>query len=108
MLRGLLEAVHGVTMAKMGGGADPSQSAEERELLGGWAARLSFAQLHRLWQLLLKGHDETVRAAMPLEAAEMALLRLVHAAELPDPAELLKMSVRSLRHLLDKYQLKAR
>jgi DNA polymerase III subunit gamma/tau len=90
VLRGLLEAVHGVTMTKMGGGADPSQSAEEREALGDWASRLSFAQLHRLWQLLLKGHDEAVRSAMPLEAAEMALLRLVHAAELPDPAELLK------------------
>jgi DNA polymerase III subunit gamma/tau len=90
VLRGLLEAVHGVTMAKMGGGADPSQSAEEREALGDWASRLSFAQLHRLWQLLLKGHDEAVRSAMPLEAAEMALLRIVHAAELPDPAELLK------------------
>ena len=74
----------------MGGGADPSQSAEEREALGEWASRLSFAQLHRLWQLLLKGHDEAVRSAMPLEAAEMALLRIVHAAELPDPAELLK------------------
>ncbi|MFD1611673.1 DNA polymerase III subunit gamma/tau [Sphingomonas tabacisoli] len=90
VLRGLLEAVHGVTMAKIGGGADPSQSAEEREALGEWAARLSFAQLHRLWQLLLKGHDEAVRSAMPLEAAEMALLRVVHASELPDPAELLK------------------
>jgi DNA polymerase-3 subunit gamma/tau len=90
VLRGLLEAVHGVTMTKMGGGADPSLSADERELLESWAGRLSFAQLHRLWQLLLKGHDETVRAAMPIEAAEMALLRLVHAAELPDPAELLK------------------
>ncbi|HYZ49014.1 MAG TPA: DNA polymerase III subunit gamma/tau, partial [Sphingomonas sp.] len=90
VLRGLLEAVHGVTMAKMGGGADPAQSAEEREALGDWAARMSFAQLHRLWQLLLKGHDEAVRSTMPLEAAEMALLRVVHAAELPDPAELLK------------------
>jgi DNA polymerase-3 subunit gamma/tau len=90
VLRGLLDSVHGVTMAKMGGATDPSQSAEERELLGSWAVQLSFAQLHRLWQLLLKGHDEAVRAAMPLEAAEMALLRLVHAAELPDPAELLK------------------
>ena len=90
VLRGLLEAVHGVTMAKMGGSADPAQSAEEREALNGWAARLSFSQLHRLWQLLLKGHDEAARAVMPLEAAEMALLRVVHAAELPDPAELLR------------------
>jgi len=90
VLRGLLETVHGVTMAKMGGSADPAQSAEEREALAGWAARLSFSQLHRLWQLLLKGHDEAARAVMPLEAAEMALLRVVHAAELPDPAELLR------------------
>ncbi|MBS0505192.1 MAG: DNA polymerase III subunit gamma/tau [Proteobacteria bacterium] len=90
VIRGLLEAVHGVTMAKMGGGLDPAQSAEEREAMGEWASRLSFAQLHRLWQLLLKGHEETVRSAMPLEAAEMALLRIVHASELPDPAELLR------------------
>ena len=90
VLRGLLEAVHGVTMAKMGGGPDPSQSAEEREAFGEWASHLSFAQLHRLWQLLLKGHDEAAKSAMPLEAAEMALLRLVHASELPDPAELLR------------------
>jgi DNA polymerase-3 subunit gamma/tau len=93
VIRGLLEAVHGVTMAKMGGGTDPSQSAEEREAMGEWASRLSFAQLHRLWQLLLKGHEETVRSTMPLEAAEMALLRIVHASELPDPAELLRRMV---------------
>ena len=89
-LRGLLEAVHAVTMAKMGGDGDRSQSAEEREAFGDWAAKLSFSQLHRLWQLLLKGHDEAAKSTMPLEAAEMALLRVVHAAELPDPAELLK------------------
>jgi DNA polymerase III subunit gamma/tau len=90
VLRGLLETVHGVTLAKMGGSADPAQSVEEREALADWAARLSYAQLHRLWQLLLKGHDEVARAPMPIEAAEMALLRLVHAAELPDPGELIR------------------
>jgi DNA polymerase-3 subunit gamma/tau len=40
--------------------------------------------------LLLKGHDEAARSSLPIEAAEMALLRVVHAAELPDPGELLK------------------
>lgn len=90
VLRGLLEAVHGVTLAKMGAAADPSQSVEERDAFAGWAARLSFAQTHRLWQLLLKGHDEVARAPMPIEAAEMALLRIVHAAELPDPADLIR------------------
>ncbi|QHL90820.1 DNA polymerase III subunit gamma/tau [Sphingomonas changnyeongensis] len=94
VLRGLLETVHGVTLERMGAGADPAQSAEEREALAGWAARLSFVQTHRLWQLLLKGHDEVVRAPMPIEAAEMALLRVIHAAELPDPAELVRRLAR--------------
>lgn len=93
VLRGLLETVHGVTLAKMGAGADPAQSIEEREALADWASRLAYAQLHRLWQLLLKGHDEVARAPMPIEAAEMALLRLVHAAEMPDPGELMRRIV---------------
>src|SRR3546814_19786098 len=52
---------------------------------------MSFPTLHRLWQLLLKGHDEVANAAMPIEACEMALLRVVHAAGLPDPGELARM-----------------
>jgi len=90
VLRALLETVHGVTLAKVGGGDDPALSVEEREALSGWASHLGFAALHRLWQLLLKGHDETVRAALPIESAEMALLRIIHAAQLPDPGELMK------------------
>lgn len=88
VLRGLLETVHAVTLAKLGGDADPAQSAEEREAYRGWARLLSFPALHRLWQLVLKGHDEVARAALPIEAGEMALLRVVHASSLPDPGEL--------------------
>ena len=88
VLRGLLETVHGVTLAKVGATADAAQPAEERAALAGWAETLSFPALHRLWQLLLKGHDEVVRAALPIEAAEMALLRCIHASTLPDPGEL--------------------
>ncbi|MEA3065202.1 MAG: polymerase subunit gamma/tau [Sphingomonadales bacterium] len=90
VLRGLLESVHGITRAKVGGADDPSQSAEEREAYGDWASRLSHAAVHRLWQLLLKGLAEVHAAPMPLEAAEMALLRLIHASELPDPGALLE------------------
>ena len=43
-----------------------------------------------LWQLLLKGLDEVQSAPVPLQAAEMALLRLCHAADLPDPGALVK------------------
>ena len=88
MLHGLLETCHAVTRAKVAGTEDPALSAEEREAYAEWAGRLGFATLHRLWQLLLKGHGEVQTAAMPIEAAEMALLRVVHASQLPDPGEL--------------------
>ncbi|HYD12286.1 MAG TPA: DNA polymerase III subunit gamma/tau [Allosphingosinicella sp.] len=90
LLRGLLEAVHGVTRAKVGGARDPAQSEEEREAYADWAARLGHAAIHRLWQLLLKGLGEVHNAPMPLEACEMALLRVIHAAELPDPGQLIE------------------
>ncbi len=88
VLRGLLETVHAVTLAKLGGDADPALSVEERETYQGWARTLSFPALHRLWQLMLKGYEEVARAALPIEAGEMALLRVVHASSLPDPGEL--------------------
>jgi DNA polymerase-3 subunit gamma/tau len=90
LFRGLLETVHGITRAKAGGAIDPAQSAEERAALGEWGEQLGHATLHRLWQLLLKGLAEVESTAMPMEAAEMALLRIVHAGQMPDPAELLR------------------
>ena len=91
VLRGLLETVHATTLVKLGASAEPGQATEERTALETWGASLSFAALHRLWQLLLKGHEEVGRAALPIEACEMALLRLVHASTLPDPGELARM-----------------
>lgn len=88
VLRTLLETVHGITLAKVGTLPDAAQPVEEREALAEWASRLSFPMLHRLWQLVLKGHDETAHAALPIEAAEMALLRVIHASQLPDPGDL--------------------
>jgi DNA polymerase-3 subunit gamma/tau len=90
LIRGLLEAVHGITRAKVGGSRDPAQSAEEREAYADWAAKLGHGAIHRLWQLLLKGLQEVHNAPMPLEACEMALLRVIHASELPDPGALLE------------------
>ncbi len=91
VLRALLETVHATTLVKLGTAPEPGQATEEREALAAWAGKLSFASLHRLWQLLLKGHDEVARAALPIEACEMALLRLIHASTLPDPGELARM-----------------
>ena len=50
------------------------------------AAALCWGSIHRLWQMLLKGLQDVDVAPDPREAAEMALLRLIHAADLPDPA----------------------
>ncbi|WP_340264087.1 DNA polymerase III subunit gamma/tau [Sphingobium mellinum] len=92
LMRGLLELVHAVTLMKAGRDiVSPGQSAEEREALSEWAGQIGFAPLHRLWQLLLKGHDEVASAGFPIEACEMALLRVMHAASMPDPGELARM-----------------
>ena len=86
----LLELVHTITRAKVAGADDPAMSAEERALVKDWGTRLSFPALHRLWQLLLKGLAEVQAAPVPFQAGEMALLRIIHASELPDPAELVR------------------
>ena len=92
LMRGLLELVHAVTLLKAGRDiASPGQSAEERTALAEWASQIGFAPLHRLWQLLLKGHDEVAAAALPIESCEMALLRVMHAATMPDPGELARL-----------------
>src|SRR6185437_13264709 len=51
--------------------------------------QLGWGTIHRLWQMLLKGLQDVDAAPDPREAAEMALLRLIHAADMPDPASLM-------------------
>jgi DNA polymerase-3 subunit gamma/tau len=46
--------------------------------------------LTRAWQILLQGIGEVQAASQPLAAAEMGLIRLAYAAELPPPADLIK------------------
>ena len=89
LLRGLMESLHSATRAKAGAGSDSLQSAEERETAQDMARDLSWGVIHRLWQLLLKGLQDVDVAPDPREAADMALLRLIHAADLPDPASLI-------------------
>jgi len=90
LMRSLMDQVHRVTVAQIGGSGADAPTLEEREAIEGWAGRLSAGQLHRLWQLLLKGHDEVRGAPDPLVAAQMALLRAMHAADMPDPGTLAK------------------
>ncbi|SEH20178.1 DNA polymerase-3 subunit gamma/tau [Sphingopyxis sp. YR583] len=91
MVRGLMDLTHAITLAKVSRHDDPALAASDRERIGDWAQKLGFAPLNRLWQLLLKGHDEVLRANNPLEHLEMLLLRVIYAASMPDPGELAKL-----------------
>ncbi len=88
LMRSLMEFTHRVALAQIGDADAPSE--EERAAIGEWAECLSAGQVHRLWQLLLKGHDEVKTAPDPLVSAQMALLRVLHAADMPDPGKLAK------------------
>jgi DNA polymerase-3 subunit gamma/tau len=90
LLRGLMESLHSATRSKAGASADALQSAEERDSAAQMAQQLSWGTIHRLWQMLLKGLQDVEIAPEPREAAEMALLRLIHAADMPDPVSLLQ------------------
>ena len=89
LLRGLMESLHAITRAKAGAAEDMLQAVEEREALRTLAGSIGWGSLHRLWQLLLKGLTDVGIAPDPHEAATMALLRLIHAADMPDPATLM-------------------
>ncbi len=90
LLRGLMDLTHRIAVTQVGQGEPDAPTAEERAAIGEWSDRLTAGQVHRLWQLLLKGHDEVRGAPDPLVAAKMALLRALHAADMPDPGKLAK------------------
>jgi DNA polymerase-3 subunit gamma/tau len=94
VMQDLLETTHFLTRVKVAPGAEgffDGGSAEAARAVS-MAGKLSVPALARAWQILLKGLIEVRDAANALPAAEMALVRLAYAAELP-PAERL---VRSL------------
>ncbi len=88
LMRGIMGLVSRITVAQVAGHAEDAVSAEERAAIEDWARALSAGQLHRLWQLLIKGYEEVRVAPDPLIAAQMGLLRVMHAADMPDPGEL--------------------
>ncbi len=88
LMRTLMDLVHRITLAQVAGSAPDVPSEEERAALADYSARLGAGELHRLWQLLLKGHDEVRSAPDPLVSLQMALLRVLHAGQMPDPGKL--------------------
>ena len=92
ILSDLLEVSHLATRFKVapGSGAEGAMADAEAARVRALAEGLGVPHLSRAWQILLKGLEETQRAPQPRPAAEMALIRLAHAAQLPTPGDLVK------------------
>ncbi len=92
VLGDLAEFTHFVTRVKVVPAvADDVSLAEiERARGRGFAEQLSMRILSRTWQMLLKGMAEVQAAERPLAAAEMVLVRIAYAADLPTPDEVVR------------------
>ncbi len=92
VLRDLAEITHWVSVVKITPDAaeDPTVSPEERSRGLTMAETLPMRVLTRLWQMLLKALDEVASAPNAMMAAEMAIIRLTHVADLPSPEELVR------------------
>ena len=90
VLNDLLEHVHAASLAKALGPDSLGLPKGQAARLTAMGAGLSAGVLSRLWQMLMKAQDEARRAGDPKAAAEMAIIRLCYAADLPGPEEALK------------------
>ena len=94
ILSDLADYVHWVTRLKVvkeGALADTSRTEAEKTRGAEHAKACGMAHLTRAWSMLLKGIRETELHSDPLMAAEMVLIRLCHAADLPGGEELAKL-----------------
>ena len=88
----IAEFCHLVTRMKLAGKRidDPAIGEDERRRGEDFAQKLGVGALTRAWQILLKGVQDVKDSPRPLASAEMALVRLAHAADLPSPEEALR------------------
>lgn len=92
VLTDLAEFVHFVTRVRYVKTAldDPALSQDQKTRGKEYAEQLSPRILGRAWQMLLKGIAEVQSSPRPLAAADMVLVRMTHAADLPTLDEALK------------------
>ncbi len=86
----LLDHAHAASVAKALGPDALKLPSDQAARLTQIGASASAGTLNRVWQMLLKAHDEARRAPDPKAAVEMALIRLCYAADLPSPEDALK------------------
>jgi DNA polymerase-3 subunit gamma/tau len=93
LIQDLLDLTHILTRARAvpdAQGLKQMLAADEAERLAKLSKELSMATLGKTWQILLKGLNEVQSAPNAQDAAEMIVIRLAYAADLPDPAELIR------------------
>ena len=92
VLQDLLELTHFLTRVRLVPqvAEDPAVPETERVRGRALAEKLGVGVLARTWQMLLKGLGEARTAPSPIQAAEMVLIRLAHASDLPTPGELVR------------------
>ena len=92
VLRDLAEITHWISVIKITPEAaeDPTTPPDERARGLDMAQRLPMRVLTRMWQMLLKAIEEVALAPNAMMAAEMAVIRLTHVADLPDPEALVR------------------
>ncbi len=92
VLRDLAEITHWISVIKITPDAanDPTVSPDERTRGQTMAGRLAMRTLTRMWQMLLNALEEVAIAPNSMMAAEMAVIRLTHVADLPSPEELVR------------------
>jgi DNA polymerase-3 subunit gamma/tau len=92
VLRDLAEVTHWLSVVKITPDAaeDPTIGAGERARGQELSERLPMRALTRMWQMLLKALEEVRLAPNAMMAAEMAMIRLTHVADLPTPGDLVK------------------
>jgi DNA polymerase-3 subunit gamma/tau len=92
VLGDLAEFTHFITRVKVVPALADDVSLTEAERTRGraFAAKLSMRVLARTWQMLLKGLEEVAASGRPLAAAEMILVRIAYAADLPTPDEAIR------------------
>ncbi len=92
VLRDLAEVAHWVSVIKITPetAEDPTVSPDERTRGQAMAEKLPMRVLARMWQMLLTALEEVGNAPNAMMAAEMAVIRMTHVADLPTPEELVK------------------
>jgi DNA polymerase-3 subunit gamma/tau len=92
IMQDLLETTHFLTRVKVAPGAEGffDGGSAEAKRAAELASKLAVPALTRAWQMLLKGLLEVRDATRPIQAAEMALIRLAYAADLPPTEKLVR------------------